>query len=69
VPDLTTAPPYQRLISAAAAAQQLGVDVDTLLRWHHSRRGPAGYLVGGELAYRTRDIEAWQDLMCEPQSA
>jgi len=61
----------ERLISAAAAAQKLGVDIDTLVRWHRRHSGPAGYQVAGGagLAYRNRDIEAWQDRMVEPRTA
>jgi hypothetical protein len=71
VPDYPAGPAHQRLVSATAAAQKLGVDLDTLLRWHRRRCGPAGYRVAGGagLAYRTCDIEAWQDRMAELQRA
>jgi predicted DNA-binding transcriptional regulator AlpA len=65
MPDLIAVQPHERLISVAAAAQQFGVDVATLMRWHRSRHGPTGRLVGGQLAYRGRDITAWQDRMGE----
>lgn len=69
MPDFTAGQPHERLISAAAAALHLGVDVATLMRWHRSQQGPAGRLVGGQLAYRGRDITAWQDRMGEQLSA
>ena len=50
-----------RLVSADTAARHLGVDVDTLVRWHRSNRGPAAATAGYELRYRTRDLEAWQE--------
>jgi predicted site-specific integrase-resolvase len=52
--------PEERLISAATAALALGVDVETLRRWHRQSRGPVAASTG-ELAYRNRDLEAWQD--------
>jgi hypothetical protein len=54
--------PADRLVSAAAAARQLGVDVATLVRWHTHNRGPAA--IGwrdGLLAYRRVDLEAWEE--------
>jgi hypothetical protein len=54
--------PANRFISASTAALKLGVDVATLVRWHNRNRGPvAARHNGAELAYRTRDLEAWQD--------
>jgi hypothetical protein len=58
------------LISVAAAAMKLGVDVATLLRWYSRRRGPAATAGRtGSLAYRVRDLEAWQDRFGEGPSA
>lgn len=55
--------PADRLISAAAAALKLGVDVATLVRWHSSNCGPAAIIQhdGTGLGYRCSDLEAWQD--------
>jgi hypothetical protein len=53
----------QRLISATAAALKLGVDVETLMRWHRRHRGPVARTDPRthQLAYRCSDLEAWQD--------
>ena len=54
----------ERLISAATAALTLGVDVETLVRWHRRHRGPVARAITGktyELAYRCSDLEAWQN--------
>jgi hypothetical protein len=54
----------ERLISAATAALTLGVDVETLVRWHRRHRGPAARTINTktyELAYRGSDLEAWQN--------
>jgi predicted DNA-binding transcriptional regulator AlpA len=55
--------PSEQLISAAAAARKLGVDVATLARWHSRNLGPvpSSGSSGAGLAYRRSDIEAWQD--------
>jgi hypothetical protein len=52
-----------RLISPAAAAVTLGVDIATLQRWNILGHGPAAArgLDGAALAYRHSDFEAWRD--------
>lgn len=52
-----------RLVSSAVAALTLGVDIATLQRWNILGRGPAAVrgLDCAALAYRRRDLEAWQD--------
>ena len=53
----------QRLISATTAALKLGVDVETLVRWHRRHVGPVARTDARthQLAYRRSDLEAWQD--------
>lgn len=62
------ATPHERLISAAAAARKLGVDVATLIRWHRHNLGPVPTAWNGPdgPAYRRRDIEEWQDRVGRP---
>ena len=55
-----------RLISAAAVARSLGIEVDTLLNWHAHRRGPAPAAgSGAQLAYSVGELEAWRDRLGE----
>ena len=51
------------LVSPAAAALSLGVDVATLQRWNILGHGPATVpgLDCAALAYRHSDLESWQD--------
>lgn len=52
-----------RLISATSAALKLGVDVETLKRWHRHQRGPVAHTDARthQLAYRCSDLEDWQN--------
>ena len=56
-------PHGERLISAAQAALELGVDVLTLQIWNIFNAGPVAVrgLDGATLAYRRDDLAAWQD--------
>ena len=50
------------LIDAAEAARRLGVEVETLWRWHSRGAGPAAVSTyTGALAFRSRTLEDWQD--------
>lgn len=53
----------RQLVSPAAAALSLGVDVATLQRWNIFGHGPAAAsgLDCAALAYRRSDLERWQD--------
>lgn len=62
--ECDTRDPGERLVSATTAALTLGVDVETLVRWHRRHRGPVARIVNlrtYEPAYRRSDIEAWQN--------
>ena len=52
-----------QFVSARAAALKLGVDVETLERWHRHHCGPIAHTDAqtDQLAYRCSDLEAWQD--------
>jgi hypothetical protein len=47
------------LLPPPAVARRLNVATQTLARWRMEQRGPPFYLVGGRIAYRWTDIEAW----------
>jgi hypothetical protein len=47
------------LLPPPAAARRLNIAPQTLARWRTERKGPPFYLVGGRVAYRWADIEAW----------
>jgi hypothetical protein len=49
----------EALLPPPAAARRLNVAVQTLARWRMEQKGPPFYLVGGRVAYRWADIEAW----------
>ena len=51
-----------RLLDASEAAHRLGVDVQTLCRWHASGAGPAPVATDGAgLAFWARALDDWQD--------
>jgi hypothetical protein len=47
------------LLPPPAAARRLNVATQTLARWRMEQRGPPFYLVGGRVAYRWSEVEAW----------
>lgn len=52
--------PRQPLISAAEAANYLGMKAQTLAQWRCAKRHPLPYVkVGRTVRYRLTDIEAW----------
>ena len=62
-PTPAAIPCGERLISAAQAALELGVDVLTLQIWNIFNAGPVAVrgLDSATLAYRRDDLAAWQD--------
>jgi shikimate kinase len=52
-----------RLVSAATVARWLGIEVETLLRWHARGAGPAAAAVvsGSGPAFSSSALDAWQD--------
>lgn len=58
-PAPATSPDPNALLPPRATARRLNVATQTLARWRMEQRGPPYYLVGGRVAYRWADIEAW----------
>lgn len=48
-------------IDTAAAADLLGLSVDTLIRWRSDKRGPRWYRLGRLVRYKRSDLLAWVD--------
>lgn len=62
----TAGPGTDRLLSAAEAAAELGVEIHTLHHWHARRSGPpVAPAADLALAYRRSDLEAWLDRLGE----
>lgn len=49
------------LLTPEETAVRLRRAVQTLARWRCEGTGPAFVKVGGRIAYRVRDVEAWLD--------
>jgi len=45
---------YKRDISEAYR-----IPIATLNDWRHKRTGPRSFLIGGRVAYKLEDVEAW----------
>ena len=52
-----------RPVSAATVARRLGIEVETLLRWHACGAGPAAAAAGfgGVPAFSSSALQDWQD--------
>jgi len=59
--DHTTRPNDHNLTTAAAAAWLGCVRPRTLDNWRSQGRGPRYVRVGGRIAYRLKDLQAWMD--------
>ena len=51
----------ERLLTARAVAELLGVSPATVLRWTRRSELPANRLPSGRLPYRAAELEAWLD--------
>jgi hypothetical protein len=51
--------PPQGCLWIEQAATYLGLKVDTLRKWRLLGKGPVGFKVGGYVAYKTADLDAY----------
>jgi hypothetical protein len=51
--------PVGDLMTTEDAARRLRRPVGTLRQWRHRGIGPRSFRVGGRVAYRVVDVEAW----------
>ena len=52
---------YQRLLSKAEVAQELGISIPTLDRWARLGLGPAPCHLGHSVVYSEQSVMAWID--------
>lgn len=47
------------LLTIEDVAERLGRPVATLRFWRHQGTGPRSFRLGGKIAYKAADVEAW----------
>lgn len=51
--------PQSGLLIPQEVAEHLQVHVGTLARWRMEQKGPAWIEVGGQVRYRSEDVQTW----------
>jgi excisionase family DNA binding protein len=54
-------------MSKEQVAELLGVSVATLLRWHHSGKGPPRVKIGRQIYYHAQAVEDFMRLQAEQE--
>jgi predicted DNA-binding transcriptional regulator AlpA len=56
------------LLTPEQLAQEMGVTVRTVQRWHFQRQGPPRVVIGRQIYYRIESVKAWLAAREEPEA-